>query len=119
VTSRLEVAEAMYQAGKVGPGPKMPDSLDELNVETQNRYLLLAEAAMAVTGRPTGAAEVERPAGLPGNPRDLIELLAEELAFKLNNPMQFSDRVREVLGRYAEHVGEGHVSDEVRKAMTI
>ncbi len=112
MASRLEVAEAMYQAGKAGPGPKMPDSLDELAVATQNRYLLLADAAMSVTGEGSAAsASVSVPR--------LVLDLAEELAFKLNHPMSFSDRVREVFVAYVSVVGDDLVTDEVRKAMAI
>lgn len=109
MSSWLEVAEAMYQAGKDGPGPKMPDSLDELRPHVQARYLLLAEAA--ITAIPQRVTVVPAP--------ELMVDLAEELAFKLNHPQQFCDRVRDVLARYAEHVGHDHVSDEVRKAMAI
>lgn len=108
MASRLEVAEAMYQAGKAGPGPKMPDSLDELSRATQERYLLLADAAISVMK----AAE---PVKVP----QLVLDLAEELAFKLNHPQSFSNRVREVFANYVEIVGDARVTEEVRKAMAI
>lgn len=111
--SVVEVAEAMYQGGK-GDHPstnKLPECLDELGAATQRRYLLLARAAIAcVIG--------EVPAERPGGDRQLLDDLAHQLAFKLNNPMWFADGVREVLGRYAETVGED-LDDEVRKAMAI
>jgi hypothetical protein len=108
MASVLEVAEAMYQAGKDGPGPSMPDSLDELSVATQNRYLLLARAAIGVTGEPASPVDTA-----------LLDELAEELAFKLNHPMSFSDRVRSVFDRYAAAVGEGRITLEVKAAMAI
>jgi hypothetical protein len=109
--SVIEVAEAMYQAGKEGPGPRMPDSLDELNRPTQERYLLLARAAIAATGGPAAPTSVSVPR--------LVLDLAEELAFKLNHPQQISDRVREVFLAYVQVVGDDLITDEVRKAMTI
>lgn len=110
MVSRLEVAEAMYQAGKGGAGRKMPDSLDELNAHTQARYLLLAGAAIDIVGE----SSAER-ASVPS----LVLDLAEQLAFKLNHPTWFADSVREVLDRYVAVVGEGRVTDEVRRAMAI
>jgi hypothetical protein len=111
MASVLEVAEAMYQAGKAGPGPKMPESLDELNRPTQERYLLLARAAIESVGAPQPAAAVAIP--------PLVLDLAEELAFKLNHPGQFSDRVREVFDRYSSVVGRDRLTDEVKAAMAI
>lgn len=112
MTAVLEVAEAMYQAGKGAVGPKMPDSLDELRPETQKRYLLLADAAITHTG-PASA-----PAPSP-SARQLLDSLAEQLAWKLNHPQQFADGVRDVLGRYAEVVGPDGLSEEVKAAMAI
>lgn len=108
--SVVEVAEAMYQGGK-GDHPstnKLPECLDELGAGTQRRYLLLARAAIeCITGEaPAAAADPE-----------LLDDLAEELAFKLNHPRQFSDRVREVFDRYAAQAEQ--LSDEVRKARAI
>lgn len=108
----LEVAESMYQAARAATAAKMPESLDELGAAPQRRYLMLAEAAIEITGPPTSS-----PA--PPADRALVVLLAEQLAWKLNNPMQFADSVREVFDRYADFVGAGNVSDEVRKAMAI
>jgi hypothetical protein len=112
--SGVEVAEAMYQAGKVGAGPKMPEYLDEVNAKTQERYLLLACAAIAITGEPPSLMVTPDDGGA-----QLLDDLAHQLAFKLNNPMWFADGVRDVLERYATHVGENRVDDEVRKAMAI
>jgi hypothetical protein len=112
--SVIEVAEAMYRGGK-GDHPsthKLPECLDELGVGTQRRYLLLAEAAIECI---TGAEPVVDVAADP----QLLDDLAHQLAFKLNHPMWFADGVRDTLQRYAEHVGEHAISDEVRKAMAI
>lgn len=107
MASRLEVAEAMYQAGKAGTR-KMPDSLDEPNVPTQNRYLLLAEAAIAAAGDGGSAA-----------PDDLTVDLADHLAFKLNHPHQVLDGADDALQRFAAHVGEDYVSDEVKAVISL
>jgi hypothetical protein len=108
----IEVAEAMYQAGKVGAGPKMPEFLDEVNRGTQERYLTLARAAITVTGEPPTAAPGPQPSS------ELLDDLAEQLAWKLNHPQQFADGVRTTLARYASFRLD-QVSDEVRKAMAI
>lgn len=107
--SVLEVAEAMYAAGKDHPTThKLPDSLDELSPHTQKRYLLLAGAAVA-------AMPAQAPVSVP----QLVLDLAEQLALKLNHSHSFADDVGEVFDRYAAVVGEDRITDEVRKAMAI
>jgi hypothetical protein len=108
----LEVAESMYQAARAATPAKMPESLFELGPAPQRRYLMLAEAAIAVTGPPTTAAA-------PAGDRELLDTLAEELAWKLLHPQQFADGVRSVLARYVETVGAGGISEEVRKAIEL
>lgn len=108
-----EVAEAMYQAARTLTPAKTPEALDETNVGTQRRYLLLARAAMATidTGEITVPDAVLE--------RQALDLLADELAWKLNNPRGFSERVRTAFERYAEIVGPGGLTDEVKEAMKI
>ncbi len=108
----FEVAEEMYQAGADAIPSKTPASLGDVAAHTQKRYLLLAEAAMTATGAP--APKIPQAEG-----RVVLELLAEHLAWKMRNPGQFWDGVREVFDRYAALVGEANLSDEVRKAMEI
>jgi len=107
----LEVAEAMYQAARASTPVKMSESLDELAPHTQQRYLMLAEAAIRVTGEPKPAAAVDD--------SDLLADLAEHLAFRLNHPGQFWGGVRGVLDRYRDAIGEDRLSDEVRAAMEL
>ena len=108
----LEVAESMYQAARGATPVKMPESLDLLDPRTQRRYLMLAEAAISVTG--------PLPSGGDREPlRLLADELAEQLSWKLLHPQQFADSVRSVLARYAEAVGPGAVSEEVQGAMQI
>lgn len=45
--------------------------------------------------------------------------MAEQLAFKLNNPMWFADGVRESFDQYTKLVGEENLTDEVKQARTL
>lgn len=49
----------------------------------------------------------------------VIDSLAYELAFKLNNPTMFSEGVRTAFEMYTVHVGKEHVPPEVQKASEI
>lgn len=112
----LEVAESMYQAARGATAAKMPESLDELGTAPQRRYLMLAQAAIAITGPPT-AATSPPPSDLT---REALDVLADELAWKLNHPMGgFSERVRTAFALYEQVVGAENVNDEVRKAMEL
>ena len=98
-----EVAEAMYQAAREKSPAKTPETLFDLNPATQSRYIMLAEAAQGMLA--------------DSYPTELLNRLAEHLAWKLLNPQQFSDGVRAVLDRYAQEVGEGNVPPIVAKAI--
>jgi len=98
----------MYKAGADNTAAKCPECLDELGARTQERYLLLADAAIKITGLPTPVGDAE-----------VATALAEVLAWKLNNPSSgFPERARNALQEFAESVG-GDVSDEVERAMQI
>lgn len=105
-----EVAEAMYQAIRATTPAKTPESIDEMNVATQQRYLTMAKAAMATIGN--GAITVPADDGL-------LDLFAEELAYTLLHPQSWSERTRTAFARYAEAVGPAGLSDEVKAAMEI
>lgn len=54
-----------------------------------------------------------------GSAVEVAAELADQLAFKTNNPMQFADGVRETFDKYAELVGDENLSEEIRKAREI
>lgn len=59
---------------------------------------------------------------IPAATRDeVLLLLAEELAYKLNNPITggFSEGIRDAFEQFAEIVGVQSLSPEVRKAMEL
>ena len=96
----LRRSPSVVQVADLDPGREggtRPDARSSTNSAPgrQRRYLLLARAAIAcIAGEVTAAR--------PPADRLLLDDLAHQLAFKLNNPMWFADGVREVLARYAE-----------------
>jgi hypothetical protein len=141
----VEIAEAMYQASREDSKPKMPETLFDCAPHTQQRYLFLAESVIAFLGDTMTLAElvddyaegtlctaaadtirslVAEKSGSPAvhppmYPAELLNRLAEHLAWKLLNPQQFTDGVRAVFTKYAEEVGEENVPEIVKKAMEI
>lgn len=100
--SSLEIAEALYQAAREDTPSKTPETLEDLAPHTQRRYLLYAETIRELLGD-----------------NGLLDKLAEELAWKLLHPQQFSEGAREAFAAYEKEVGAANVSEEVRTAMAI
>jgi len=110
------VAEAMYQAARSATPAKTAETLDELSPSTQRRYLMLAEVAIEAYG----SARTPSPSGLPRSAaRQLLDLFAESLAYKLNHPNSFNESIRDAFELYAKVVGDDALSAEVKKAMEI
>lgn len=116
----------MYQAARAATPAKTPEALDEIGAPTQRRYLMLAEAAMEAMGETKyvatekGRQEAEA-AGEPslGGVIAVTNKLAEELAYKVNHPMHFSEGIREAFGLYTQLVGVEQLSDEVKQASEV
>lgn len=53
----------------------------------------------------------------PPYPADLLDLLAEQLAYKYLNPGHFHERARDAWDQYTQEVGRENVPDIVAKAI--
>jgi hypothetical protein len=115
VKSKIEIAEALYQAARSQSPAKSPESLTDLNVYTQKRFLLYADTVIAMFSNEPTAPPAERPEMPVVYPAELLDKLAEELAWKIRNPMSFSEGSRYALEDYAEEVGAGNVPAEVEQ----
>jgi len=101
------VAEAIFNQAE-------PGSWDTLADSGKQKYMRMAEAAVGAAMPPLPAHEG---VATPSYPAELLDLLAEELAWKYLNPAQFSERSRDAFDRYSAEVGRENVPDIVAKAI--
>lgn len=116
--SKAEIAEAIYQKARAQTPAKTPDSITDLNTYTQKRYLIFAEAVIELMGD-EAPAEPQPTTRIHSvvYPAELLDLLAEQLAYKLLNPQHFNEKARDAFDMYVEEVGVANVPALVREAI--
>lgn len=102
-----EIAQVLWETNQPQAGP-----LGEQGEQMQGVYGRAAEAVIGFLAKK--AAEEPVP---PPYPADLLDLLAEALAWKLLHPQQLSESSRDVLDQYEREVGRQNVPDIVAKAI--
>jgi hypothetical protein len=106
------VAMAIHEAD---PGGR-PHDWETMDGSIKDGYMRMAEAAVR-TAMPPLPEHQGGGVTTPTYPAELLDKLAEALAFKLLNPQQLSEGAVEALDRYQQEVGRENVPELVAKAV--